>query len=148
MNAFRDLEFDRIRDRVAAFASTAAGALQLSTLTPYLDREQLMEAQWSVSEILRRAQKGEPLPTGEVEELTTLFEMVGHDGAVAELEQLRRVLSLLEYAGAVRRFFVRPEVGETGVVIDAVPSGLTGELSRHILPDGTLTRRRYRSWRV
>lgn len=151
MNPVTALEFDRIRQRLVALATTGEGAASLSELAPLRDEERLTPLRDAVSHLLRRVQEGWVLPGGELPSLSTLLERVGRDGAVLEAEECRDVLLLLDHAARVRDALRPPdsegpeevrlpkklELIHTRLV---VPDGLHRELRRLILPDGTLNR--------
>ncbi len=101
------LEFDQVRDRLAQFAVSPAGASACRELAPAADREAVQRALDAAWQCLRLVEEHGPLPIGEFPDLRPALRSAAHEGFVLDGASLVGVRTVLEVAHAVRVFLAR-----------------------------------------
>ena len=109
MNTYELLEFTRIRDECASYASCEETRERLRRSEPILDATALADEKRYVGAFLRRIDEGAAIPRGEVVELDRLFDYVRREGAVLEADALYDVRRFLDYAAEMRAFLAADE---------------------------------------
>jgi DNA mismatch repair protein MutS2 len=101
------LEFDQVRDRLAQFAASPAGASACRELAPSADRavvQQALDAAW---QCVRLVEERGPIPVGEFPDLRPALRSAAHEGFVLDGASLVGVRTVLEVVRAVRTFLAR-----------------------------------------
>jgi len=101
------LEFDQVRDRLAQFALSPAGAAACRELAPTADRDAVQRALDAAWQCARLVEERGPLPLGEFPDLRGALRSATHEGFVLDGTSLVGVRTVLEFAHAVRAFLVR-----------------------------------------
>ena len=140
MTAIETLEFDRIRDEIASYASTVAGRGVIRALEPAQEAAEIRAIHVPVRRFLARLEDGEALPGGEVADLGPLFDALERDGAVAEADELLEIRLFLKFAGETVAFCRanEDEILSSMVADIALPDSLPRRLEAAITDDGEI----------
>lgn len=140
MRAIETLEFDRIRDEIAEYASTAVGYGLLRRVEPLRHGEEIRSIHGPVRRLLARLENGEALPNGEIADLDPLFDALERDGAVAEADELLEVRRFLSFSADVVAFCRADEedVLPSLVADVVVPPSLAQRLKATITDEGEI----------
>jgi DNA mismatch repair protein MutS2 len=124
-HALRVLEYDRFREVLIAYATTALGRRAIARLAPLPDASAVRKALAEVEE-LRRFTRTFRVPLAGVSEVAPAIRGLADGGMPAEPSILLSALSLLRAAEAVRAAFERdpgsfPRLAELGGRIECLP---------------------------
>jgi DNA mismatch repair protein MutS2 len=141
MRATETLEFNRIRDEIAAYASTAAGYDHIHRIEPLHHVADIRSIHAPVRHLLARLEKGEALPTGDVADVVPLFDAVEREGAVLETDELLEIKRFLLFAGEIVAFCHAEEENALSILVGDIvlPESLLKRLKTTITDDGEIS---------
>ena len=106
--AFRDLEFDRLKQRVKAFASSSLGEEALDALVPFEDRADLDQEMAVVREAIALFEKKRRFSLGGVSDLSPILERTKEQSSLSG-EELLQVLETIEATQEIRSALLSQE---------------------------------------
>jgi len=137
-----DLGWSELLERIARHCVGAVAADQVRAIRPADTRDEATIRVHQASETLALAERGEPLPVCELDDLTEVIERVRR-GAVATGLELRDVGRLLHAAGELRRFVAlhAPQAPALALALASEPEldRLAARLDHDLEADGSVS---------
>ena len=129
--AFRDLEFDRLKERLKAFASSPLGETALAALTPFENRSDLEQETAAVREAIAFLEQKGRFSLGGVTDLTPILERAKEQSSLSG-EELLKVLETIEATRGVRSALLSQRVEHPLLHRLAARLSEMGELSKQL----------------
>ncbi|WP_160721063.1 endonuclease MutS2 [Bacillus sp. USDA818B3_A] len=132
-HTFNQLEFQKIKDEIAAFALTKEGKEKIQNLVPSTNVKQIEAWLEEVSEAVRILEVSSSVPLHGLDGMTMILGNM-NKGAVLKIEQLSKLYEFLDCCGKIRRFmkdkaYYAPRVSAYVEIIDELPE-LAAEIIR------------------
>jgi DNA mismatch repair protein MutS2 len=134
------LEFDTIRDRVAACALSGEAARRIAADLPLRESPAVRELKRRVSLMLDRLNSGDGDPRGSLPDIAAVLAKLDVEGAVLEQDEAYALGIFVERGEAFRKWLCLSADGSLPSLIGGIPdcSALAGEVFRVLDRDGKL----------
>jgi DNA mismatch repair protein MutS2 len=119
----QDLEFITILETISAICNTEIGKEKALTITPFADKELLMNALLQTSEYVSSFSNNNAIPNHGFENSTTDIKMLGIEDSFLEVSSFRKIATLSETVNVLLLFFKKfndyyPKLNERAITVE------------------------------
>ncbi len=119
----QDLEFTTILETISAICNTEIGKEKALTITPFADKELLMNALLQTSEYVSSFSNNNAIPNHGFENSTTDIKMLGIEDSFLEVSSFRKIATLSETVNVLLLFFKKfndyyPKLNERAITVE------------------------------
>ena len=119
----QDLEFTTILETISAICNTEIGKEKALTITPFADKELLLNALLQTSEYVSSFSNNNAIPNHGFENSTTDIKMLGIEDSFLEVSSFRKIATLSETVNVLLLFFKKfndyyPKLNERAISVE------------------------------
>ena len=119
----QDLEFTTILETISAICNTEIGKEKALTITPFADKELLLNALLQTSEYVSSFSNNNAIPNHGFENSTTDIKMLGIEDSFLEVSSFRKIATLSETVNVLLLFFKKfndyyPKLNERAITVE------------------------------